>query len=378
MTPQQAAQKYPWCRYDETNNIIELFLDHHMLSTLRMCEIKFVTEHILNIRPRGHRAWNLVFGTYLHSCFELFYNSLRDGDGIPITIDEFLSFGVKLWYQLRLDDYKDEEKYAKVGGLDGARSLLVQYYAYYQSLRMRIVATEITFGFNREVPLGEFDLKGHYYQHYIEEHDTFVPLPMQVKCYLTGRIDMIGDNGYKVGPIDHKTHAAFRGDEFRKFNPHDGVTGYIYAVNKIMEHRFPEYFAQGRRCLSGWVYHISQSSPSKSRKTGEIGPRFKTTNIDKTVEQLEDFRVRQLETFKRVCELLFNNKIPEWTTTSCGNIYGSPCEYITIHEAPSEQWVELVKSHYNVTEPWNPFSPDQSAIIRDHVLDEETIKGLKG
>lgn len=366
MTPEQAASKYKWVHYDSQNQTVDLFLDHHMLSTLRTCEAKFLLEHILNIRPKSHKAWSLMFGTWLHSCLEVYYNSIK-AFGVALPIDEFLDYGNKQWLNLKLDDYFEETKFEKLGGRSGALSLLVQYYAYYTGLRMRVIATEVTFGFDKEVPLGFF------------YHENIVPCTphFKINCYLTGRIDFLGDNGHKIGPIDHKSAAYFRGDEHLKFNPHDGITGYIFATNKIIEKYYPKYLAEGRKCLSAWVHHISTASPSKNRKTGEIGPRFKVTNIDKDEAQLEEFRLRNLETFKRVAELLFNNKQPEWSSHTCSFIFGHPCEYRPIHETNSDRWSQIIQDHYQVTQEWNPLSPDESAIVRDKVIDDESFKLYK-
>ena len=43
----------------------------------------------------------------------------------------------------------------------------------------------------------------------------------------TGRIDLLVDNGTKIGPVDHKSTACFDGYESNDFDPHEGITGYI-------------------------------------------------------------------------------------------------------------------------------------------------------
>lgn len=349
MTPQQAADKYPWIKYDPSSNMIEMFMDHQMLSTLRMCEIKFTTEHLANIRPKGHRAWSLVFGAWIHFALETYYEHIRTHDGKPPDPMAWLAYAKDKWVKLKVDAYKDEDKYQDIGGWEGACSLLVQYYAFYMEQRLRVVATEIPFGFNREVYLGEF----------------WPSLDLRVRCYLTGRIDMLVDNGYMVGPVDHKHAHFFRGDEWDKFNPHDGITGYIVATNNILEKYFPGY---GKPCLNGWIFHIQGHHAAKARKTGEIRPRFKVSRIDKLQSQLDDYVARNVETFKRVAALLFENKIPEWTTTSCHNIYNRDCEYLQIHKQPREEWKYQIEQFYHISAPWNPNKPEESIIERDDVM----------
>lgn len=372
MTPEQAASKYHWVSYDAQSKTIDLFLDHHVLSTLRTCESLFVMEHLLNIHPKygtGRKPWFLEFGSYMHYMFEIYYNSLKGNEGRNlISIDKYLETAKKLWAEMRMDEYatmdnNDSEKYEDVGGINGVLSLLVQYYTFYLDLRVRVVDTEISFGKKKEVSLGSFR---------INIGDEIIGDDWAaVNCYLTGRIDLLIDNGNKIGPVDHKHTHAFKGDEWKKFNPQDGITGYILAVNEIMKQSYPSYFEQGRRCQSGWIYHISACTPSKNRKTGVVGPRFKTTPIDKALSQFEDFKARQLSTFKRVCDLMFNDKVPEWNTNSCHFLFMRPCPMLPIHEAPSEEWTNIINSHYEVREPWNPNSHNEK---KDDLVKIEVIK----
>lgn len=378
MTPSQASQKYHWVHYDEQTKTIDLFLDHHVLSILRTCESLFVMEHLLNIHPKygtGRKPWFLDFGSYMHYMFEIYYNSLKGNEGRNlIGIDSFLATAKGLWAEMNMDEYgvmggADQEKYEDVGGLNGVLSLLVQYYTFYLDLRVRVVDTEISFGKKKEVLIGKFQLIEPYTSIGTCRDKTGYELcNYQVNCYLTGRIDLLIDNGNKIGPVDHKHTHKFRGDEWKKFNPQDAITGYILAVNEIMKANYPTYFEQGRRCLSAWVYHISACTPSKSRKTGEVGPRFKTTPIDKAPSQLEDYKARQLSTFKRVCDLLFNDKVPEWNTSACHFMFMRDCPMLPIHEAPSEEWTNIINSHYEVREPWNPNSH------KDDLVKIEVIK----
>jgi len=354
MTPQEAAERYPWVKYDPKNNILELFLDHQMLSTLRLCEIKFTTEHIHNIRPNGHKAWALVWGAWVHYCLEKYYEHIKNNDGKPPDPMGWLAYAKEKWVELKIDAYKDiEDKYTDVGGWDGACSFLVQYYAFYMEQRLRVVATEIPFGFDREVYLGRFNLEVGI-NHFLE-----------VRCYLTGRIDMLVDNGYMIGPVDHKNTHMFKGDEWDKFNPQDGITGYIFGTNTILKKYFPEWT---KPCLNGWIFHLQAHHAAKNRKTGEIRPRFKASRIDKMPSQLDDYVARNIESFKRVAALLFGDKIPEWSTTSCHNIYNRDCEYLQIHKQPREEWGYQIQQFYHIAQPWNPNRPEDSIIQRDDVM----------
>lgn len=387
MTPEQAAQKYHWCSFDKDTNTLCLFLDHHVLSSFRLCEANGYLNHIVQVSPYygmevkteiddlGNRLpvvqpdsekpgeykpvyvakrkpWFLDFGEYLHFMLEVYYKSfIHREDFQPfnyifgesqqcLNLDEFLKIGKKAWLYMDMDYYKDkDDKYTEIGGWPGVSSLLTQYYSYYMGLRMRVVSTEIIFGKKKEVKLGEF----------------WSTTDLKVECYLTGRIDLLVDNGSFIGPVDHKHTHKFRGDEQYKFNPQDAITGYILACNAILHEVYPKYFESGKNALNGWIFHISGCTPSKSRKTGEMGPRFKHTPIGKTEQQLEEFKARQLSTFKRVCELMFDNKTPEWNTIVCDDIFNRPCPFKTIHSSPSNEWPIIIRDHYRIGENvWNP------------------------
>ncbi len=360
MTPEQAAQKYHWVKYNSTTNTIELYLDHYMLSNARLCEARFYMSHLLHINPRydtSHRKpWFLDFGEFVHYCLETFYKSFKLFKRPP-DVTLWLEDCKQKWISMKMEEYgeennphvfpADKKKFEDVEGWPGVSGLLIQYFSFYMDMRLRVIDTEITFGHNKEVFLGTFN-SNIIRDKYLEEVDNYIGVRLKVECYLTGRIDLLVDNGYKIGPIDHKTTHRFDGMEHTDFNPQDGITGYILAINELLK----EYQSQGISCpfsSGGWIFHISNTTPSTPRdKTKKPGPRFKTTPIDKTKEQLDDFKARQLSTFKRIAELLFNDKVPEWNTTACNNIFMRPCEYKPIHEQPSSEWSQIINNHYTV------------------------------
>jgi hypothetical protein len=237
----------------------------------------------------------------------------------------------------------DVTKFEEVKGWEGVCGLLTQYHVYYMNQRLRVIDTEITFGHNKEVFLGGFTLF-----HGYEMLDD-----IKVECYLTGRIDLLVDNGYKIGPIDHKTTHRFDGFEHDDFNPHDGMTGYILAINEILK-KYKLDNQPAPSCHGGWIYHISATTPSIPKdKTKQQGPRFKITPIDKTVQQMEDYKARQLSTFRRIAELIFMDKTPEWNTNNCNNMFFRKCEYKPIHEQPSDQWQDIINRFYTIAPAWD-------------------------
>lgn len=370
MTPYEASQRYHWVKYIKEKNTIELYLDNYMLSGARICESSFTLEHLLWVKPKydktKRRPWFLDFGVYIHYCLELFYNHFKM-TGNPPIVDNWISNCKEKWIEMKMSDYAqsdyeaDRKKLSDIGDWEGVAGLLIEYYAYYMSLRVRVIDTEITFGHDKEVPIGSFmaTYKSELWPKMkILNPSLFKPKLVDniffVNCYLTGRIDLLVDNGYKIGPVDHKTTHKFDGFEHLDFNPHDGITGYILAINELLK----KYREQGLTNIpitdSGWIYHISATRPSVPRdKTKKQGPRFKVTPIGKNTEQLIDYKKRQLSTFKRIAELLFNNKVPEWNTTNCNNMFFRPCNYKAIHEQPSTEWESTIDRFYEIGNPWD-------------------------
>lgn len=373
MTPEQAAAKYKWISYDPSTNVIEMYLDHHMLSTSRQCESKFALEHLAHIKPKYtlptgvtdkviRKPWFLDFGEWIHYALDEFYTHWKVHHQPPV-ISTWLEVAKSRWDTMKMDDYKnsfnpkDVDSYNDVGGWEGVAGLLVEYYASYIGLRVRVVDTEICFGYNKEVFIGEFFLDRTWLHAINNEHTTEGNYHI-VKCYLTGRIDLIVDNGYKIGPVDHKTTKRFDGYEHLDFNPHDGITGYVLAVNEILK----RYRDAGLTNLpisgGGWMYHISTNRPATTDRKGKaktnIGPRFKVTPIEKNDQQLIDYKARNLSTFKRIAELIFNDKVPEWNTGICNNIFFRRCEFAALHDQPSNEWNNILRDHYEVnTNPWD-------------------------
>lgn len=346
MTPQEAAVKYPQFIKLAEDGALEFYLDNQMLSTLRLCEQKFVEEYMECLHGRGVRAWNLDFGLWYHSSVEWFYKYFRRGKRINAT--RWLRYAGHLWNSMDMDYYQVAEptKYKNLGGREGALALLGEYYCYYFEQRMRVIATEIYFGRGKEVLIGEWTAR--------TIRTPEMDIDEKVRCYLTGRIDLLVDNGYKIGPVDHKTTARFDGLEYTKFNPHDGITGYIFAINRIMGERFPEFARTGKLCQSAWVFHISTSSPKPPAL------RFKTTQIDKTPEQLEEYRLRQLRSFQKLYQLVVEGTTPDWNTNACPNIYNRPCPHKVLHEAPARERSQIIQTHYERRKPWNPEEPGNS------------------
>jgi hypothetical protein len=327
-----------------------------------MCEAKFEEEILNSQYTKAERYWSLEFGSWVHDCLEAFYHAFRI-TGIAPEVDTWTKYSLKLWDAYDLSYYKpdplklvkdyrtDEKKYHAFGGREGAAAFLIHYYAFYMNQRYRVVATEISFGRKQEVLLGTFEILLP-----VSENLTHI---LRVRCYLTGRIDLLVDNTYKIGPVDHKTTASFDGYESQDFDPHEGITGYIYTINAILGTQFPDN--PHKICRDGWIHHISTKSTDE--------PRFKATPINKTPGQLEEFRLRQLRTCKKIVELL-NGETADRNTNICNNIYNRSCPYRELHRQPTEQRQGTLRQFYEVREAWNPEKPP--SLLRKEAMTKVT------
>lgn len=351
----ELATKHPhFLYYNQEDGVLEMFLDHHMMSTFRQCEAKFVEEHLTNAVPRGERFWNLEFGLWVHDCLKPFYDSFKK-DGKALLVDDWTKQGLRLWDEYDLDYYKpdplkiqklwrtDNKKYHAFGGKQGAAAFLIHYYAFYMDQRYRVVATEIAFGRKHDVLLGNFRFfKDTWWDFGNVKYEDGI----EVRVYLTGRIDLLVDNTYKIGPVDHKTTANFDGYEGNDYDPHEGITGYIFTTDAILSTMFPDN--PHKICRDGWIFHISSNALDQ--------PRFKATLVTKTKQQLEDYRARQLHTAKRILNVLMGDG-PDWNTAICNNIYNRMCPYHELHRQPAEQRQAILKQFYVIREAWNPEQP---------------------
>ncbi len=373
MTPKELVTKHPHIFSLAEDGVLEMFCDHHMLSTMRTCEAKFYEEQLAHVGTKTQRYFSLEFGMWLHEALDKYYNAFKKTQNPP-NLDEWTAWALRLWAKYDLDYfapaprtltkdmYGDKKKYYALCNWNtkcAITGLLIQYYAFYMNQRMRVVDTEISFGKAREVPLGSFhlDYKGLYSnddsEGYLELKPGFL-----VRCYLTGRIDLLVDNGNKIGPVDHKSTARFDGYESNDFDPHEGITGYIFAIDSILkansESKMVALAGVPKICRDGWIYHISLADSE---------PRFKPTLVTKTPQQLDEYRKRQLKTCRRIYELatscasLEDYGQIEFNANICNNIYNSPCPFRELHRQPFIQREGTINQFYEIKPAWNPAAP---------------------
>jgi hypothetical protein len=365
------------------DGIVELYCDHQMLSNLRLCEARFVLEHIFGVGTRGVRGWSLSFGIWLHHQLEEFYSTLKTNEGGLIDLPKWIESGAKRWYDLdgvetinsqlskelesglidqemydklyrksfSMDIYAPYDKnstdkiaenskhpdkrYVTLGGLAGAKALLAHYWAFFgqnNAERFRVVATEVGFGKDKEVPIIDESLR--------------LSLNLKFRAYMCGRIDLLIDDGNSIGPVDHKSTGYFTGKEHSHYNPHEGPTGYVLAIRKIINDMYPDLIKQGRLCDSIWINHISLKVDNE---------RFKRTRLRKSQSQLDEYIARQQASFIKLWELLMETRVADWNTSVCDNIFHYPCQFKALHEVAPENRADVLRTYYVKIDLWNPY-----------------------
>lgn len=353
--------KLHWIKQTEEYRY-EMILDHHMLATWRMCQVHFELLHMEGRRPKNGYSWSLEFGIIMHKVIDDLYKWKEEG---TYSVDRIASHAISLWDAADMDRFKDHPTYKSLGGKLGFIALCHQYVNYYTSdtERLRIVGTEIGFGSNKEVPLGLSKM--------LIESDG-EPDYVWIDCFLSGRIDFLADDGVKIGPLDHKTRAVFgRKDLSSQYNPHDGMTGYIYATRHILNHRFPA-MAEKRKCNSAWMNFIQVQNEPDMQK------RFKRVLLMRTDYQLEEYRLRQIETFKDIFNYLYYGKKAQWNTEACNHWYGTNCMYQPVHrQADRNSQLLILQQDFTSGVYWNPEGEELEnghTVSRDNTSYQTTVQ----
>lgn len=345
------SKKLHWLKIAE-DEVLEFYLDNQMLQTFRMCEARFFEDYVEGYQRKGNagRIWFLDFGSVVHKAIELYYKDKKNNFNLNVFIGQLAA---ELWTKFDMDYWADVNlwkghkynAYKELGGFLGFSSLLLQYVSYYQleNERFRTIGTELFFGKNKEVPLSNCsdwsDL-------------NFEKLPFRL--YLCGKLDILIDDGFSIGPMDHKTSRDFMGKNPSKmYEIQDGMTGYVFAAQKILkaDDRI------NRQCNKIWMNFI-QVKAAKS-----LEERFKRIPIYKTDLELEEYRQRQISTAARIYQLLENYREdrtglrPTYNTMVCTNWMHRECPYQSVHRQNSiENQLMILNADFtkNQAEIWNP------------------------
>ena len=320
----------------------DVILDHHALSSFRACEQYFVHDHVEGWQAKGTKMpWFFAIGILLHEVLEELYTMRQDN---TFDLNTLAARGMILWDEHNMEYYAGDKGHKAIGGKPGFVGMIVQYASFYNSdtERFRIIAMEIPFGPGKEVSLGSFTTLSRWQNP--QESANII----KVNCYLAGRIDFLMDDGHHIAPFDHKSAAYIDGDPNDKYDPQDGMTGYIFATKAIVEKNFPD-LAKQRQLNRIWMNYLGVSYNT------DLNKRFKRLPLDKTDWQLEEFRKRQLTTFRRIFEMCYFGQEPQWNTNICGNMFRRDCKYKYVHKRKDEQSMFLIMNEAFERKPiWNP------------------------
>jgi hypothetical protein len=336
MQIEELVKKYHWLQIGE-DGVLELYLDHHALSTFRQCEAAFELSIMGNVQSTK-KSWNLEFGIIFHKMVETFYILQLEN---KFSFAEWLSYATELWGERDMDgNFYEHKMYKTLGGLPGFLAMMGQYVNHFAGDmdRLRVIGVEITFGKQKEVLLGEFT----------SPYAISTALQSNIRCYLTGRIDFLMDNGSAIGPLDHKTTAYIRDNPANSYDPQEGMTGYIYASQRIIKDKFPELLA-ARKVDRIWM-NFAQIAPE-----ADAMKRFRRIPIYKTAYQLNEYAQRQLRTFHKIYDMLVLGERPDWNTAICNNFFHSECQFRSLHRqnTPSALF-NVLNSDFKVGTEWNP------------------------
>jgi len=370
-TIQQLEKKLHWLQFGE-DGVLEIYLDNHMLQTFRMCEARFFEEFVEGYKPKGSlgRIWFLDFGVCVHKAVEIYYRDRKKG---AFDLMGWISkIARQIWDEKDMEYWANEDlwkghkynSYKDLGGFLGFCGLLFQYAQYFsvENERFRVIGTELYFGKNKEVPLLDVCPLS------LNAHAKICDCGWPFRLYLAGKIDLLVDDGYSIGPMDHKTSRDFMGkNPTINYEIQEGMTGYVFAAKAILanfnkytnsEHNIPHEVPVGRQVNKIWMNFL-QVKPAKAN----MADRFKRVPLYKTDEELEMYRQRQISTAARIYQLLENYKEdgsglqPFYNHMACTNWMHRNCLFQPVHRQNSRQNqltilnVDFVKDQSGV---WNP------------------------
>lgn len=300
----------PWIYWDEKLQKLIVIVDNQLMKDYRACAQHFFHANVEGWHKRSvshegekQRIWFLDFGILLHKMFELYYRDFRKPDfNVTAWAAER---AIKEWNEAGMDIHAEHKEYKQIGGVHGLIGILIQYSTVMTPVneRLRVLGSEISFGRDKEVPL-------------------YVGPDLEI--YLAGRMDMIIDDGFFIAPMDHKSEGKFRGDSSSRYELDEGPTGYVYALSKILPAMVPPDQILKRDC-SKIIMNLIQKTP-----TDTPAERFKRIAIRKTVQQLEDYRVRMCSAVVHLVkdlERYTQGIVVARNTMVCTNWFFQECTY---------------------------------------------------
>lgn len=314
--------KLPWISFNPEAGRLEIVIDNYLASNYRSCAAHFEILGIEGWRRKGvsgapERNWLLDFGTLFHKMMEEYYQAYKSPE---FSLEKFaIERALFHWRDMNMDIHLSNKECQELGGYPGFAGMLLQYALQFKAENesLNIIAKEVSFGKKKEVPL---------YVWGTESSENAVPY-CPADIFLSGRMDIIADDGTFISPMDHKTMGSFRRDPIGRFSVDEGPVGYIYALNKLLPSIVPEELRLKRSCNRIIMNLISKQIPKE-------GSRFQRHMIWKSSQALEAYRIRMIGT----CNNLLNDlelhvrglSMPR-DTSKCNNWYFRDCPYLDVH-----------------------------------------------
>ena len=330
------SKEIPWLRITK-EGLLEFIVDNHLLSTYRKCPQYFFFSMVEGLSLNGGTSpWFLDFGIWFHKMIEYYYRDFRKPE---FELAHWCTMEAQsLWASMDMEKHSQHKEFNSMKGVIGAQILLAQYSNHFgkENERLRIIAQEIAFGKNREVPILTKDLKLEGYSHF--------------RAYLSGRIDLLVDDGFYISPMDHKTVAEVKSDTSKKHRLDEGPTGYVYAVSKLLPQVIPPDMVLKRKCNQIMMNYIGKKIPS----SGNMGDRFSRMAIFKSKEQLEEYRVRMILTCDSLLRALvyyLRTNISIKDTSRCESWMFNECMFNQVCRQNSEDNRKQIKNAFYQIKP---------------------------
>jgi hypothetical protein len=322
---QSKQDALPWIYWSEDEKRLVFNINNTYLSMYRSCPSYFFLKAVEGWARRSGgtvaRNWFLDFGSLFHKLMEVYYKHFREAD---FDLNKFaIQRAGDFWESMKMDEHMGHKEFLSIGGYQGFAAMLIQYAIQFkpENERIKVLATEVSFGRGREVPI---------YQSFGSNAECGADI------YLSGRLDIIADDGYYIFPLDHKTMGAFKGDPLVRFLNDDGPTGYVYCLKKILPTIIPEELILKRDCKMISMNLISKSIPKE-------GSRFKRLSLRKTESQMVSYRERVISTCNHILtdlECYVRGQSIMRNTSNCTDWYHHECDYIDVHRQ-SDRAAEL-------------------------------------
>lgn len=304
------------------------FFDSSAIRNFTECESMFKLRHIDNVGLRG-RAWKRDVGSWWSSTLELYYKAYRANKGV-VPISDMFEFALHEWDEHKMDEFEPiaPASYSDFGGRKGALLMAGDYYHWSNPIDStswkRIVAVEEGAGRLREICIGENN---------------------RVKVFYIVKPDLIVvDNLDLLQPVDHKTKDYITSKLVHSFKPHQQLQGYICAAQEIANELGIKTVVD--RCT---VNVGARNIPGPRAKQQE---RFTRFPVYYSVYELAEWRKRTVDTASRLRDCIENDSWL-WNDSACHKYSG--CVYRPIHSAAPDSRATIIKSAFQILEPWTPY-----------------------